>query len=276
MGLRLIVLACIASWFPVLASAEDETAKLFVREAKWNGFVQSHFRVAGRNAYIVRPAKAAAGNPWVWRARFPGYHAEMDIELVRRGFHIGYVDVGGMFGAPKAVAIGDQFYQVVTEQIGLAKRPALEGVSRGGLFVYNWAVKHPSLVSCIYCDTPVLDFKSWPKGAGKGVGSAGAWQQCLAAYSFDEAQAEAFRANPIDHAQVIAKAKIPLLHIVSENDQVVPPAENTRVLQKRIEQAGHSLEVISVKEGTAKSKGHHFTHPDPARVVKFIESHSKN
>ena len=61
-------------------------------------------------------------------------------------------------------------YEYVTTRLGLAYRPALEGVSRGGLFVYNWAVKNADKVACIYCDTPVCDFKSWPGGKGIGLG----------------------------------------------------------------------------------------------------------
>ena len=251
-----------------------EEQNWFDRQTKWNGFDQYHFRVADRNAYIVAPAKAAPGHPWVWRARFPGYHAEMDVKLVKQGFHIAYIDVGGMFGSPQAMQIGDAFYEYLTTQRKLAAKPALEGVSRGGVFVYNWAAKNPSQVACIYCDTPVCDFKSWPGGRGKGLGSEAAWKQCLDAYGFTEAEALEFRKNPIDHAEVIAAAKIPLLHIVSENDRVVPPPENTYLLKSRLAKLGHEMEIISVPVGTEKSNGHHFDHPKPDQVVKFIRQHA--
>ncbi len=140
----------------------------YERQSDWNGFEQFHFTVAERPAYLVAPETAAAGRPWVWRARFPNYHAEMDVLLLRKGFHIAYVDVAGLFGGPQAMRVGDAFHQYLTQQRGLAPKPALEGVSRGGLLVYNWAARHPDLVACIYCDTPVCDFKSWPGGLGAG------------------------------------------------------------------------------------------------------------
>lgn len=243
----------------------------FQKKTAWHGFDQFHFTSAKRAAYVVVPKKSAVGNPWVWRARFPNFHFEMDVELLKRGFHIGYVDVGGMFGSPRAMKIADEFYEFMTDKRGLNPKPAMEGVSRGGLFVYHRAMLHPDKLSCIYCDTPVLDFKSWPGGKGKGIGSPGTWKACLAAWNFTEEEALAYPGNPVDAAaQVVVDHKIPVLHIVSETDEVVPPAENTYVLQSRLKKLGSDLPVISVPEGTKKSHGHHFTHPDPDRVVQFI------
>ncbi|MCP4170077.1 MAG: alpha/beta hydrolase [Fuerstiella sp.] len=258
---------------PGLAGAAT-AADWFQEKSDWHGFERLHFTVAQRAAYVVVPKEAAVGKPWVWRARFPDYHFEMDVELLNHGFHIAYVDVGGMFGNSRAMNIGDEFYSFMTKERNLAARPVLEGVSRGGLFVYNWTARRPDNVACIYCDTPVLDFKSWPAGKGKGIGSAGAWKQCLAAYALNQEQALKFSGNPLDHAAVIAKNEIPVLHIVSENDVVVPPAENTYLLQARLKELGYDMPVISVPLGTEKSHGHHFTHPEHDRVVKFIRRHA--
>lgn len=255
-------------------SGAEHDGQWFERKSTWNGYEQLHFNVAGRSAYLVTPKTAALGKPWVWRARFPDYHAEMDIALVARGFHIAYVDVAGMYGSPEAIAIGDKLYEFVTAHRGLACQPALEGVSRGGLFVYNWAAKNPEKVACIYCDTPVCDFKSWPAGKGEGLGSADAWAECLKAYGLNEDEALRYDQNPIDTLEAIAKARIPILHIVSENDRVVPPQENTYLLKQHLRRHGHTLDVISVAQGTAESNGHHFDHPAPDRVVDFITKHA--
>ena len=155
----------------------DTDPNWYSRKSTWNGHEQFHFEIQGRSAYIVAPERPLEGNPWVWRARFPGYHAEMDIQLVKQGYHIGYVDVAGLFGSDQSITIAESFYAFVTKQRKLHSKPTMEGVSRGGLFVYNWTAKYPERVSCIYCDTPVCDFRSWPGGQGKGVGSVAAWKQ---------------------------------------------------------------------------------------------------
>lgn len=258
-----------ATTFLVSVASADWPGK----ESQWNGYSKHDFNVDQRPAYVVVPKQAAAGNPWVWRARFPGFHAEADLLLLERGFHVAYINTDDMLGSPRAMGHWDSFYDFVTEK-GLAKRVALEGVSRGGLFVYGWAARHPDRVACIYADTPVCDIKSWPGGKGKGVGSSGTWQRLLKEYDFTEAEALAYEKNPIDILPPIAQAKIPVLHIVSLNDVVVPPTENTFILAERYRKLGGDIEIIEVQEGTEKSQGHHFTHPDPKRVADFIEKHA--
>ncbi len=245
------------------------------KKTAWHGYDRYDFRVDEHPAYVVLPKKAVAGNPWIWRARFPDYHAEMDQMLLARGFHVGYVDVAGLFGCPQAVERGDRFYRLMTEEHGLAAKPVLEGVSRGGLFVYNWAIAHPDRVACIYCDTPVMDFKSWPGGKGKGLGSERTWKQCLQVYGLSEEQALAYGDNPVDRVDVIVRAGIPVLHIVSESDQVVPPTENTYLAFQNVpEKSRRNFRVIKVSQGTSESNGHHFTHPNPQAVVAFIVQHA--
>lgn len=240
--------------------------------SRWNGFDRYDFEIAGRKAYVVQPKQIAPGNPWVWRARFPNFHLEADLILLERGFHIARIDTDGMLGNPASLEIWDQFYQFAQEH-GLAPKVALEGVSRGGLFVYGFALRWPERVACIYADTPVLDIRSWPGGKGNGRGDANTWNRCLELYQLDEASVNQFKGNPVDQATRIAESGIPILHIISLNDQVVPPAENTLLLKKRLEDAGGEMLLLTVDQGTPESHGHHFSHPAPVQVADFIERH---
>ncbi|MFO0913983.1 MAG: endonuclease/exonuclease/phosphatase family protein [Pirellulales bacterium] len=247
----------------------------YYRESDWQGFRRWHFRVAGREAYVVVPQTALQARPWVWRTSFPDFHAEMDVELLKQGYHVAYFEPSDLLGSPAAVDQGTRFHQFLVDQLHLRPRVVLEGVSRGGLLAYNWAAQHPDLVAAIYCDTPVCDVKSWPGGLGQGAGSPPDWQQCQDVYHLTADELKNFRGNPIDHAQVLAEHKIPLLHIVAEDDRIVPPDENTYLLRSRLESLGHRLDVISLPHGTPESHGHHFTHPDPQRVVKFVMEHGE-
>ena len=177
-------------------------------QSEWHGFARNDFTHNGRKCIRVSPKNAAPGAPWVWRARFFGHEPQADVALLKLGYHIAYCDVGGLFGSPAAVKHWDSFYGMATKEFGLAKKPALEGMSRGGLIIYNWAAANPEKVACLYGDAPVCDFKSGPGGKGKGKGGGGAWQACLKAYGVSEEQALKFPGNPIDNLKPLAAAKI--------------------------------------------------------------------
>ena len=146
------------------------------KTSQWNGYARYDFSVDGRPCHVVVPKSPAHGRPWVWRARFPNYHPRVDLLLLERGFHVAYMNTDGMFGSDRAMTHWGAFYATMVGSHGLARRVVLEAVSRGGLFAYRWAARHPGRVACIYADVPVLDIKSWPLGKGKGVGHAKTWQ----------------------------------------------------------------------------------------------------
>ena len=242
--------------------------------ALWHGHERLDFEVAGKAARLVVPANPAPGRPWVWRARFPDFHAEPDRILLERGFHVAHVDTTGMLGSPRAMAIWDRFYDHLRTEHRLAAKPALEGVSRGGLFVYHWASRHPGRVACLSTDTAVCDIRSWPLGEGAGRGHAPTWAHLLRELDLTEAEARDYPLNPTELLEPIAAAGVPILAIVSLNDEIVPPEENTFVVAERYRGLGGDIEIMEVPEGTAASGGHHFPHPDPLHPADFMERHA--
>lgn len=235
----------------------------------WHGFEKENFSFEGRNAYVVKPVQPLAGNPWIWRAYFPDWHYEMDSILLSRGFHIAFIDCKDMFGSPAAMRVWDGFYQHLTTQYSFAKKAVLEGVSRGGLYVYAWAKRNPDKVSYIYAEAPVLDIRSWPGGKGQGKGSAEDWKKCMTAYSFTEEEAMKFNDNPIDQLETLAAYKVPIIHVVSIVDSIVPVAENTAILAKKYVQLGGSL-MIDTMRNDIRLSGHHFNISDPEKYANFI------
>lgn len=219
---------------------------------------------------MVTPKVVAEGKPWIWRTEFFGHQPQADIALLKKGFHVVYIDVQNMYGSPTAIKHMDAFYDELTGQRGLAKKTVLEGFSRGGLFAFNWAAAHPDRVACIYVDAPVCDFKSWPGGKGKGKGSPADWKRCLAIYGLSEQEALDYKLNPVDNLAPLAKEKIPLLHVVGDADSVVPVAENTALVEKRYKELGGEIKVI-VKKGV---EHHPHSLKDPAPIVEFILAHT--
>ncbi len=240
-------------------------------KSDWHGFTKYDFVVDGRTCYLVTPKTAAPGRPWIWRALFFGHEPQADIALLEQGFHLTYCDVSELYGSPTAVKHWDAFYKYATTELNLAPKMTLEGLSRGGLIIYNWAAANPEKVACIYGDAPVCDFKSWPaakypKGPGMGKPRAAEWGTLLKAYGMTEAEALKFGGNPVDNLKPLAAAKIPLLHVVGDDDDVVPVSENTAIIEARYKELGGLIEVIH-KPGV----GHHpHSLKDPAPIVEFI------
>jgi pimeloyl-ACP methyl ester carboxylesterase len=98
---------------------------------------------------VVAPKAAAPGKPWSWRGYYFDHEPQAEIELLRRGFHIGFIlcDAGKPW---------DTWYTFLTEKHGLSKKPAFIGMSRGGRNAYTWATANPDKVSCIYADNPAV------------------------------------------------------------------------------------------------------------------------
>lgn len=239
----------------------------------WSGFDRYDFTVDGKPVLVVVPKVAAPGKPWVWHGEFFGHKPAPDIALLGRGFHIVYMSLPDMLGAPAAVAHWEALHRELTRRHGFAKKPALVGLSRGGLYVYNWASAHPDKVSCLYGDAPVCDFKSWPSGKGKGPGSKRDWQLVMERYGFKtEAEALAYPGNPVDRLAPLAKAKVPLLHVYGDADEVVPWDENTGVIAERYRKLGGSITLIA-KPGV---KHHPHGLEDSTPIVEFIWENSAN
>ena len=139
-------------------------------------------------------------------------------------------------------------------------------MSRGGVYIYNWALANPGKVACIYADAPVLDLRSWPGGKGKGPGSKDDWETFKKDYNLNEEQALVFEGSPLQKAARIAKLDVPMLHVVGDADEVVPVDENTNPFETEIKKAGGSITVIH-KPGI----GHHpHSLANPAPIVDFI------
>ena len=238
--------------------------------SKWNDFERHDFRLHERNAIVVVPDEVAPGNPWIWRARFFGHRPEVDLALLKHGFHLVYCDVADLFGSPQAVAHWDRCYQTLTEEYHLADKMILEGMSRGGLIVFNWTATYPERVSCIYADAPVCDMKSWPGGRGVGKGSPPTWQRMLKAYEFESDQrALQWTRNPIDQADKLAKTGIPLFVVTGDADDIVPMQENIEPLIEAWKRHKSPLEVV-IKPGI----GHKHGLDDPQPLIDFLLKHS--
>jgi pimeloyl-ACP methyl ester carboxylesterase len=240
--------------------------------SRWNGFVRHDFRVDGKDVIVVEPEEPLPGRPWAWRGEFFGAFPNADIELVRRGWHLAYMKAPDLFGSPRAIAHWERLYDVLVKEHGLSRRPALIGLSRGALYCMAWAAAHPDKTLAVYLDNGVCDFRSWPggkpKGLGTGVGSPQEWAKLLDAYGFKgDRQAIDSRLNPVDRLEPLAQARLPILLIYGDSDRAVPHRENSEVVFERYRALGGPVERIV--KARADHHPHGLSHPRP--VFEFFD-----
>jgi len=239
---------------------------ILAQAATYNGFVRTDFKVDGLEALVVAPSKVAPGRPWIWRMEFFDHRPMLDIELLKQGYHLAYINVGNTYGSPAAVWHLSHLYSELTGPTwNLNKRVILEGFSRGGLYAYNWAIRNPSKVMAIYGDAPVTDFTTWPK-----TKSPDDWRGVIKEYGFpSEDAAVNYQFRPLNCLDVLAKAKVPIIHVVGDADEVVDVTLNTGVIEKQYRKLHGTIEVIN------KPGGLHHPHSldDPTPLVQFLLKH---
>ncbi len=267
-SLLFLILSC----FGAVAVSGQDSNDFNGTKSSWKGFVRYDFQFEGRNCRVVCPDTPAEGNPWIWNARFPDWHTDIDSILLSEGFYVTYINTDELVGSPQAVEVWNRYFNYLITTHKFYTKVALEAVSRGGLYVYNFAKRYPEKVSCIYAEAPVCDFKSWPGGFTGGKRSDSDWNLVKEMYGFkDDTEALAYRDNPIDNLDELAKAKVPVLHMIGLNDVVVPPDRNTFLLVDRYIRLGGIATIIPCIRGVQELEGHHFTIETPRLVADFIQ-----
>ena len=234
----------------------------------FHGFTMYSFTFQDRPCRVVVPDRPAKGKPWLWRARFFGHRPEVDLALLKKGFYVAYIDVTDLYGNDEAVALWDRFYNLMTSRYHLAKKVTLEGMSRGGLILFNWAAQNADKVACIYADAPVIDIKSWPGGLQEGIGSEEDWRKCLAAYHLTEAEALTYDSQLLAKADSLTKHQIPLLVVSGDSDEIVPYAENAKLVVDYYQDHREPVKVI-LKKGIGHVHGLDNAQP----IIQFILKH---
>jgi len=234
-------------------------------------FQKHDFEVSGRPVTVVCPQQPLEAAYWAWKGEFLDAFPGTELALLEKGLYVVYMKYSDRFGCPDAVRRWNELHSVLTTDYGFAAKPALIGLSRGGLYCYAWAIANPDKVACIFGDAPVCDIRSWPGGKGKGPGSPAEWQKLMDVFGFaSESEAMAYGGNPIDNLAPLAEHGIPILHVYGDADESVPWDENTGVLADRYRQLGGDITLIG-KPGCA-----HHPHglEDPTPVVEFILGHT--
>lgn len=92
------------------------------------------FRINGRDCIFIRPNGEANGNHFV-RPAFLGLYPQVDDSLLSRGWSFAFCDVTHEYANYKAQEDFEKFYKYIMEHYDVKPKFALEGLSRGGIFL---------------------------------------------------------------------------------------------------------------------------------------------
>lgn len=230
------------------------------------------FKVAGHTAFLLTAAAGGSADgpkPWIlYSPTLPAYpdKAEkwMHEQFVAAGVAVAGIDTGESYGSPEAVKAAAALHAEMVRR-GYAKKPALLGRSRGGLWASAWAIAHPDLTAGVGGIYPVYDWRTYPGLAKAAV-----------AYGLSPEQLEARAADlcPIERIDVAAGAGVPFCIIHGDADKVVPLEPNSAELKKRYEAAGKgNLVTLIIAPGQGHSFWEGFFHCQP--LVDFLITRAK-
>jgi dipeptidyl aminopeptidase/acylaminoacyl peptidase len=248
---RMLLTAVLAAGFAPAADLDHP-----VRTEQF-GAVRTDFDVAGRRGFVIMPAKPGASRPWVWYAptligRYPApRHSWLAGRLLEAGFAIAGMDVGESWGNAEGRRMFSEFYKTAVSAFGLSGKACLLAQSRGGLMLYNWAAENPGKVQCIGGIYPVC-----------AIGNRVTRKEILEAYGMTESEMAAHSADnsPIERLKPLAAARVPILLLHGDRDNVVPLEENSAELVRRYKALGGDAELVVIG-----GKGHE-------EVDEFFES----
>jgi len=238
-----------------------------VTQSSFYGYECDDFTFNGRTCKIAKPKLAAKGHPWIWRARFWGHEPQTDIALLQQGFHVVYCDVVELLGNEQCISLWNRYYDLL-HKVGLSKKALMEGMSRGGVYVFNWAAVNPDKVAGVYVDNPLLNFPSW---AAQFAVKPGATDEMYLAFKKDynlvsDDEVLNFKGSPVDQVKQIVKGKYPILILCADADEAVSPQNNTLLFEQKIKELNGNITVIH-KPG---AKHHPHSLPNPEPIVDFL------
>ena len=232
-----------------------------VGEDMWQGFRRTKFTFNGRTAWVVEPsATPLAGNPWTWTMQWAEAYVDRTgvPDMLRRGFHHVTLEAFDTRADETGVREFAAFQKFLVDELGLAPKANLVGMSWGGFFSVRYAAAFPQNVRRIYLDAPLMNFD------GFNAMAIGPWSATPPA---DGKWADDPR-MPVNLAEPIAKAGIPILLLYGGQDQTVPPASNCELFLARFKAASGKIDVV--RRGAF---GHHPHGVDPDKtdvIVKFF------
>ncbi|MBQ7032449.1 MAG: alpha/beta fold hydrolase [Clostridia bacterium] len=241
--------------------------------SEWHKYPYHEGEFMGQPYILVCPKDVPANGKWVLKTEYFGAFPETEFALLERGYHVAHIHNVSRWCPDEVTETQAAFVHFVHSQFNLSETCVPIGMSCGGMQAIFLAAKYPETVSCMFIDSPALNFLSSPFGFGKKNpnDTVALTKEFIAHRNIDEIAILSFRHHPLDYLPQLVENKIPTIMVVGACDTALPYEENGLLLKEAYEKAGNILETY-----VCPGRGHH-PHglEDNTPIVSFIERYSK-
>lgn len=229
-------------------------------EDEWYGFHRIKFEFEGFTAWVVEPAKPCkalkGARPWTWTMQWAEAFVDRTgvLDLLAEGWHHVTIEAFDTRADEKGLKLFADFQEFLVSKLGFEPKANLVGMSWGGFFSIRYTNSYPQNVRRIYLDAPLLNFQEWN---GDDPAKVGPWASMQPADRLWENDPR----MPVNMAESIAKAGIPIKLLYGGQDQTVNPKLNCEPFIERFKAAGGKA-VVECRGGF----GHHPHGVDPNKT----------
>lgn len=262
-SLALLALLCIA---PLHARSKSDVYDTIAKtctiqsEDNWYGYHRIKFEFEGYTAWVVEPAKPSkalkGARPWTWTMQWAEAFVDRTgvLDLLAEGWHHVTIEAYDTKANEDGLKLFADFQDFLVGKLGFDPQANLVGMSWGGFFSVRYANAYPQNVRRIYLDAPLLNFQDH---GGDDAGRVGPW----AADQPVDGLWENDPRMPVNMAESIAGAGIPIMLLYGGQDQTVNPKLNCERFIESFKAAGGNA-IVESRGGF----GHHPHGVDPNKT----------
>lgn len=233
----------------VLTDKISEKCKVIAVD-KFHGFDRTRFEFQGCEAWVVEPEiPALKDRPWTWTMQWATAFVPRTpaLHLLRRGWHHVTIMTFDHRMNDKGIAISKAFHEFLVDELAFAPKACLIGLSWGGFFSTRYAEANLGKVAAIYYDCPLLNFDEFMGLPPEKVPPLiGPWGGSVPEKWSDDPR------MPVNMADAVAKAGIPVYLVYGAADRVVLPHVNCELFAEKFKAAGGKITVVK-----RNAYGHH-------------------
>ena len=199
------------------------------------GYDRVVFDFDGYEAWVVCPkVEPRKDRAWTWVMQWAtAFVKRTNVpQMLAEGYHHVTIDTFRHRMDETGLKVSAAFQRYLVDELGFAKKANLIGMSWGGFFSTRYAANYPENVAKIYLDAPLLCFHEFKIGIGpwENRKPAGGWKTSPE--------------MPVNMAERLAAARIPILLLYGGKDTTCVPSENCEPFAERFRAAGGEMESV--------------------------------